>query len=178
MLRCLPLPRSVLCLLFHGYSLARLVWDERPISFRGEDEEQLWRFFYRRCGMGRLEMKQVRQLCCEGGVKPDKSVCWGLKGEQLGAAGDEAGASMQPCRSTGFRCRDCQGLDTGCAWLPATPVPLLHTRQVCAASCLLHTPPPAAGAAVWPMGAGARRAGNHGWDRCAPGEVGQPAVRR
>jgi len=52
-------PRSVLCLLFHGYSLGRLVWDERPISFRSEDEEQLWRFFYRRCGMGRLEMKQV-----------------------------------------------------------------------------------------------------------------------
>lgn len=55
-------PRSVLCLLFHGYSLGRLVWDERPISFRSEDEEQLWRFFYRRCGMGRLEMKQVRLL--------------------------------------------------------------------------------------------------------------------
>ncbi|PRW58379.1 hypothetical protein C2E21_2934 [Chlorella sorokiniana] len=50
---------SVLCLLFHGYSLARLVWDERPVGFRSEDEEQLWRFFYRRCGMGRLEMKQV-----------------------------------------------------------------------------------------------------------------------
>lgn len=59
------LRRSVLCLLFHGYSLGRLVWDERPIRFRSEDEEQLWRFMYRRCGMGRLEMKQARARLAE-----------------------------------------------------------------------------------------------------------------
>lgn len=59
------LRRSVLCLLFHGYSLGRLVWDERPIRFQSEDEEQLWRFMYRRCGMGRLEMKQARARLAE-----------------------------------------------------------------------------------------------------------------
>ena len=44
---------------FHLLSLCRLLWDERPVRFASEDEEQLWRFFYRRSGMGRLEMKQV-----------------------------------------------------------------------------------------------------------------------
>ena len=43
----------------HIVSLVRLILDERRIKFKTEDEEQLWRFFYRRSGMGRLEMKQV-----------------------------------------------------------------------------------------------------------------------
>lgn len=51
--------RAVLCLIFHGHALTRLVLDERHIRFKTEDQEQLWRFFYRRGGMGRLEMKQV-----------------------------------------------------------------------------------------------------------------------
>lgn len=50
---------ACLCLFFHGFSLTRLLWDERRIRFQTEDEEQLWRFFYRRSGMGRLEFKQV-----------------------------------------------------------------------------------------------------------------------
>ncbi|GAB4815350.1 hypothetical protein N2152v2_002396, partial [Parachlorella kessleri] len=50
---------SGVCLLLHGFALFRLLFDERRITFRLEDEEQLWRFFYRRSGMGRLEMKQV-----------------------------------------------------------------------------------------------------------------------
>ena len=48
-----------LALFFHLLSLCRLLWDERPVRFASEDEEQLWRFFYRRSGMGRLEMQQV-----------------------------------------------------------------------------------------------------------------------
>ena len=37
----------------------QLIYDERPIKFAGEEQEQLWRYFNRRCGMGRLEMQQV-----------------------------------------------------------------------------------------------------------------------
>lgn len=48
-----------ICLLLHGFALCRLVYDERPIKFKTPDEEQLWRFFYRRSGMKRLEMLQV-----------------------------------------------------------------------------------------------------------------------
>lgn len=44
---------------FHIFALVRLVADERRITFADEDEEAMWRFFYRRSGMGRLEMKQV-----------------------------------------------------------------------------------------------------------------------
>jgi len=43
----------------HIIALLQLLSDERPIKFDNEEEEQLWRFFYRRSGMGRLEMKQV-----------------------------------------------------------------------------------------------------------------------
>lgn len=51
------------CLLLHGFALGRLLLDERPIKFRSEDEEQLWRFFYRRGGMRRLEMQEVGGGC-------------------------------------------------------------------------------------------------------------------
>lgn len=51
--------RACLCLFFHGLSLFRLVFDERRIGFKSEDEEQLWRYMYRRGGMPRLEFKQV-----------------------------------------------------------------------------------------------------------------------
>ncbi|GAB4817869.1 hypothetical protein N2152v2_004915 [Parachlorella kessleri] len=50
---------AVVCLALHLYALCQLVRDERVIRFRSDDEEQLWRFFYRRSGMGRLEFKQV-----------------------------------------------------------------------------------------------------------------------
>jgi hypothetical protein len=50
---------SAICLLLHGFALCRLVFDERTVKFQTEEEEQLWRFFYRRSGMGRLEFKQV-----------------------------------------------------------------------------------------------------------------------
>jgi hypothetical protein len=50
---------AALALAFHGLAFCRLVWDERSVRFASEDEEQLWRFFHRRSGMGRLEMKQV-----------------------------------------------------------------------------------------------------------------------
>jgi hypothetical protein len=43
----------------HLLALFRLLLDERPIKFKNEEEEQLWRFFYRRSGMGRLEMQQA-----------------------------------------------------------------------------------------------------------------------
>lgn len=43
----------------HIVALVRLILDERRIRFKTDDEEQIWRFFYRRSGMGRLEMKQV-----------------------------------------------------------------------------------------------------------------------
>jgi hypothetical protein len=51
---------SSLSLAFHALSLHLLLWDQRRIRFASADEEQLWRFFYRRSGMGRLEMKEVR----------------------------------------------------------------------------------------------------------------------
>lgn len=43
----------------HALALLRLLLDERTVRFCSADEEQLWRFFYRRSGMGRLEMKEV-----------------------------------------------------------------------------------------------------------------------
>lgn len=46
-------------LAFHLNAFLQLVWDERPIKFASDDEEQLWRLFLRRGGMGRLEMKQA-----------------------------------------------------------------------------------------------------------------------
>lgn len=60
--RATPAPsscRSSVCLIFHFRAFAMLLWDERHIRFRSEDAEQLWRLFYRRGGMGRLEMQQV-----------------------------------------------------------------------------------------------------------------------
>ena len=46
-------------LVVNGISCGVMLWDERPIRFDCEDDEQMWRFFNRRSGMGRLEMKQV-----------------------------------------------------------------------------------------------------------------------
>lgn len=46
----------------HFVNFLQLLWDERPIKFRNEDEEQLWRFFYRRGGMGRLEVNQILKM--------------------------------------------------------------------------------------------------------------------
>lgn len=43
----------------HLVALVRLLLDERPVRFKTPEEEQLWRFFYRRSGMGRLEMSAV-----------------------------------------------------------------------------------------------------------------------
>ncbi len=57
---------AAICLLLHSFALCRLLLDERPIHFKSEDEEQLWRFFYRRAGMGRLEFKQVGWRSCAG----------------------------------------------------------------------------------------------------------------
>ncbi len=36
-----------------------LCWDERPVTLKSEDEEQLWRFFMRRSGMHRVDFMQV-----------------------------------------------------------------------------------------------------------------------
>jgi hypothetical protein len=44
---------------FHIYAAARLLADGRPVRFRSEDEEKLWRFVNRRGGIGRLEMREV-----------------------------------------------------------------------------------------------------------------------
>lgn len=46
----------------HLYGLLSLIWDDRPICFPSEDEEQMWRLFYRRSGMGRLEFKNALKL--------------------------------------------------------------------------------------------------------------------
>jgi hypothetical protein len=46
----------------HIYALTRLLLDERPVRFHSEDEEQIWRFFFRRGGMGPLEGQQVIAL--------------------------------------------------------------------------------------------------------------------
>ena len=42
-------------------AVPQLIWDERRIRFASEEQEQVWRFFNRRSGMGRLEMQQVRR---------------------------------------------------------------------------------------------------------------------
>eukprot|EP00887_Chlorella_sp_A99_P000166 scaffold13.g166.t1 len=49
-------------LFFHGWNLARLLHDERRVEFRDPEAEALWRFFYRRSGMGRLEFSQSYKL--------------------------------------------------------------------------------------------------------------------
>lgn len=43
----------------HSTAIARLLYDERPIRFDGEDEERLWRFLYRRGGFEPLEARKV-----------------------------------------------------------------------------------------------------------------------
>eukprot|EP00055_Hartaetosiga_balthica_P003989 m.9720 g.9720 ORF g.9720 m.9720 type:complete len:351 (+) comp3529_c0_seq1:152-1204(+) len=48
---CLTLP-------FHAYAVFRCLQDEMKITF-DEDTEKVWRFFYRRSGMGRLELRRV-----------------------------------------------------------------------------------------------------------------------
>lgn len=50
---------AILNLYMHGSNILRLLWDERPIKFKTEDEEQLYRFFNRRGGMERMEMQIV-----------------------------------------------------------------------------------------------------------------------
>lgn len=67
---------SSICLLLHGYALISLLLDERRIKFRSTDEEQLWRFFYRRSGMGRLEMKEVGSIEERGGRPQNCSRLW------------------------------------------------------------------------------------------------------
>ena len=39
----------------------RLLYDERPIQFRDQDEEQVWLCFNRRCGLARSQAKLVGQ---------------------------------------------------------------------------------------------------------------------
>jgi hypothetical protein len=45
-----------------GFSLVRMLLDERPIKLANETEEAVWRFFLRRCGMKRLEARQILKL--------------------------------------------------------------------------------------------------------------------
>lgn len=53
---------AVLGGLLHTAAYLSLLWDERPIKIRGEDEEQLWRLMYRRSGMNRLEFQACLKL--------------------------------------------------------------------------------------------------------------------
>eukprot|EP01104_Vermistella_antarctica_P005411 TRINITY_DN15941_c0_g1_i1.p1 TRINITY_DN15941_c0_g1~~TRINITY_DN15941_c0_g1_i1.p1 ORF type:complete len:405 (+),score=65.78 TRINITY_DN15941_c0_g1_i1:121-1335(+) len=47
-------------LLLHANALYRHIHDELPVpKFKYEDDESIWRFFNRRCGMARLEYKKV-----------------------------------------------------------------------------------------------------------------------
>ncbi len=46
----------------HTGALLLLLWDERHIRLKSEDEEQLWRLFYRRSGMNRLEFQACQKL--------------------------------------------------------------------------------------------------------------------
>ena len=48
--------------LIHLHGMLRLVWEERRVSLRTEDDEALWRLVFRRSGMGRLEFKQALEL--------------------------------------------------------------------------------------------------------------------
>jgi len=48
--------------LLHLHGMLSLIWDERPIKFESQDEEEMWRLFYRRSGMGRLEFKHALKL--------------------------------------------------------------------------------------------------------------------
>lgn len=48
--------------LVHTAGLVLLLWDERSIRLSTDDEEQLWRFVYRRSGMNRLEFQACLRL--------------------------------------------------------------------------------------------------------------------
>jgi hypothetical protein len=39
-----------------------MLLDERPIKLANDTEEAVWRFFLRRCGMKRLEARQILKL--------------------------------------------------------------------------------------------------------------------
>lgn len=43
--------------------MLRLLWDERRIVLTDPDQEQLWRYFYRRGGMGKLEFLETWRRC-------------------------------------------------------------------------------------------------------------------
>ena len=45
--------------LLHGFGAYRLIRDERSVALRNEEEERVWRFFFRRAGMERLEFREV-----------------------------------------------------------------------------------------------------------------------
>lgn len=62
-----PARRAVLNLIFHGTAMFQMLWDERRIHFKDPEHEALWRFFYRRSGMGKLEFKQVGGMEWVGG---------------------------------------------------------------------------------------------------------------
>eukprot|EP00887_Chlorella_sp_A99_P004598 scaffold4.g4598.t1 len=51
-------------LFFHGAAVVRLLWDERRIALRDPEQQEIWQFFCRRSGMGKLEflesMKNMR----------------------------------------------------------------------------------------------------------------------
>lgn len=54
---------SLTTVIFHGYALYRHFKDELPVPpFASEEEEELWRFLYRRSGMARLEYKKVLKI--------------------------------------------------------------------------------------------------------------------
>eukprot|EP00884_Botryococcus_braunii_P009882 jgi/Botrbrau1/18896/Bobra.177_2s0054.1 len=46
----------------HTGAFAHLLWDERKIVLKTEDDEQLWRLCYRRSGMNRLEFEACLKL--------------------------------------------------------------------------------------------------------------------
>ena len=49
---------SCLCLYVHGSSAVRLLFDEAStVEMGDDDQEALWRYFYRRCGISRLLFK-------------------------------------------------------------------------------------------------------------------------
>ena len=50
---------SALNLFIHGFGCFGLLYDERQIGLRNEEEERMWRFFLRRSGMERLEFLEV-----------------------------------------------------------------------------------------------------------------------
>ena len=48
---------SFVCLYLHGSSAVRLLFDEGTVDMGDNDQEALWRYFYRRCGISRLLFK-------------------------------------------------------------------------------------------------------------------------